>query len=315
MFKMYFFLFSLFATFFLQAADDLAVIVIGYNRPGYLEKVLASLAENPESEKLPIYFFFDGGPESAQEQNYEVARSFSFPNAHYTLRESNWGCPKNIIDARRQIFDVLKYDKALVLEDDQVLSPNYIRFILALYHWCKENMENIGLVSGWNPCVLPLEEKQKHLHEVAFSTQNLWAYIIDKECWDKIKDVYYEYEKLFLQEGGRSHHIRASAIRRWIRKKIMGLNPSYLKRKKPSFFGINLLSNSYPIGQDGICVLGLWLNNLTHVATLVNRSVNIGEMGLNSTPEFFNKYFKGVSLDIFAEDEEISEFTFLKTTL
>ncbi len=292
--------------------DHLAIIVIGYNRPEYLAEVLKSLHKNPESQELPIYFFFDGGKNSSQADNLAIAKSFSFPYAHYCLREKNYGCPKNIIDARRKIFDELGYRKALILEDDQVLSPNYIRFILSLYEWSQANLQNVGIVSGWNLCHLSYEQKKAHLNEVTFTDVNLWAYLIDKDCWDLIKPILYEYESLFLRSGGRAHHNNGKNIRQWIRKKVKKSYRYRIDKDSPRLLTLNIFDEHYPIGQDGLCWVAMWLNNLSQISPIVNRSKNIGRIGLNSTEELYNRHLEKIRLDCFEEDDSITTFTLLR---
>lgn len=285
-------------------SKELAIAIVGYNRPDYLYEILEALAQNPESQTTPIYFFFDGGREAKQKENLRVAQEFDFPHAVYVLRNNNFGCAKNLIDARRHLFDKLNYDKAFILEDDNKISSSYISFMLRLYEWSKNNIENVGLISGWSNIRLSKLEKSYYLNKVIKNADaNYWAYLMDQNCWHQLKAVYYEYEKLFLRSGGKSQHIKAQAIRKWIVERV--------KRSKycgNSYSQKWFLSPHYPTGQDGILRLALWENQMNYTTTMVNRIVNIGKVGLNYSENVWEKHLGMYVLDEFVEDEFLDHF-------
>ncbi|MDN3506138.1 MAG: glycosyltransferase [Simkaniaceae bacterium] len=283
--------------------NDFAIAIIGYNRPDYLEEVLESLAANPESSTTPIYFFFDGGPESKQKENIALARKYAFPLAKIISRTTNFGCPKNIIDARRVLFDKLKYKKVLVIEDDNVISSNYIRFILNFYEWSQLNMSGVGAVCGWNQLLLNKYEKNENLQNVIQNSMwNYWGYLMSFECWEKIKGIYYEYEALFLGDGGRSHYINAEKIRSWLRRRVL-THANYGDPYSESF-----LIPGLPTGQDAVMRIGLWENDLDCACSYVNRLINIGKVGINYSEEVWEKRLKDFVLDVFPEDNDLIEF-------
>lgn len=285
---------------------DFAIAVVAYNRPDYLKEVVEAIRSNPESETTPIYFFLDGGPEATQEKNVEVAKSFGFPEAHFVLREKNFGCPKNLIDARRYLFDKKEYEKILIIEDDNMISSNYIAFILNFYSWAKKHMNGVGAVCGWNQVLLTLEEKRKDLNMIVPNSKwNYWAYVIDRECWDAIKGTYYEYERLFLSQGGRSHYANADKIRTWIRRKVV------MSDRYGDSYADWLLRGDYGTGQDAVMRLALWEQGLQCSCSQVNRLINIGKIGINFNETFWEKELKGYVLDLFEEDASIVDFEIL----
>ncbi len=121
-----------------------------------------------------------------------------FPDAQVILRDANFGCGRNIIDARRHLFDILEYKQVFVIEDDMILSSSYLQYCLNLMMWANSNYSNIGVVQGWNKCFYSSAEKQKHLREVHPTVTNWWGYLMDSQCWNSIRDEIYEYEKQWL---------------------------------------------------------------------------------------------------------------------
>ncbi|MDN3506136.1 MAG: glycosyltransferase [Simkaniaceae bacterium] len=295
----------LFIASFSFASEDkkLAIAIAGYNRPDYLDETLEALARNPESMTTPIFFFFDGGRDAKQNENLAVAKRYNFPFATYILRDKNFGCGKNLIDARRQIFDKHKYEKALILEDDNKISSNYIQLMLELLDWAKKDIGNVGLVSGWSNVPLNFEEKDFFLNKVVRNAHgNYWAYLMDADCWNAIKDVYYEYERSFLYAGGKSHYDHQHAIRKWIRHRVEKYHPTQ------DSYAEWFLNPNYPVGQDGILRLSLWEANLNYTATIVNRMVNIGKIGLNYNEEVWQRNLGMYELDEFEEDVHLDSF-------
>lgn len=289
---------------------DFAIAIVAYNRPGYLERVLEALASNPESTTTPIYFFFDGGPEATQNENLKLVQNFNFPFANIILRKGNFGCPKNLIEARRHLFDELCYDKVLIIEDDNVISPNYITFILNFYNWSKNHIKNVGAVCGWNQVLLSLEEKRAALNKIVPNSMwNYWAYLMDRSCWDEIKGIYFEYKKLFLEKGGRSHYKNAEKIRAWIRRRVI-TNSRYGDQYAELF-----LRADYGTGQDSVMRLALWEKDLQCACSQVNRIINIGKVGLNYDEDFWESELKNYSLDYFKEDDELLDFVILYADL
>ncbi len=102
------------------------ILVNTYNRPQYLQQLIASLEKNPESQTLPFFFVLDGGPNATQKENFELITKSKIKNKEIVARKTNYGCGRSIIDARRFMFEWCDFEKIILFEDDFVASPEYI---------------------------------------------------------------------------------------------------------------------------------------------------------------------------------------------
>lgn len=289
----------------------IGIAVISYNRPHYLQRVIGALEKNPESKKLPFYFFLDGGVNSRQRKNKIIINKSKIKNKKIISRAENYGIGRNTIDARRYMFDILNFDIVFILEDDTVVSPNYISLVLNLHKWTNANFDNVGIVKAWNPCLLEKSQKLKELDKVRETVNHLWAYCIDKKTWDKIKNILYEYEQKFLLNI-KYNKRDEQKIKQWARNKLI-FRHRRSKASKPFKSNIDylklFLSPSWPTGQDGITYIAHYLAGYISLTTLVNRAINIGKYGEHYTPDVWHDMkLDKVKLDNFAHDRSLREF-------
>lgn len=111
------------------------IIIFGFNRPDAFSRLVASLKSNPGFEEHPIYVFIDG-PRDGQEKAKveEVSAIANELTKNVTVSEENKGLGNSIINGVSKV--IAEYGKAIVLEDDLVLMPGFLRYMedaLALY--------------------------------------------------------------------------------------------------------------------------------------------------------------------------------------
>jgi len=106
-----------------------AIALVAYDRPNYFYQMVQSLALNPEAKDLPVFVFLDRPREKKRlevlQQQSEMARE-AFPQCTIIKRPVNFGCGRNIIDVRRQMFDHMGYQRLFLMEDDLIVSPHYL---------------------------------------------------------------------------------------------------------------------------------------------------------------------------------------------
>lgn len=313
-FKNYFLilLIQFFANFLNAAPEKVGIAVIGYNRPDYLQQVVNSLEANPESQTLPFIFFLDGGPKATILENKQIINKSKIANKRIIERPNNFGIAKNIIDARRFMFDNLKFDKAFIFEDDCVVSPDYIRFVLNLSSWALQNYSNVGIVKGWAACQMEANQKLTHLNEVKESSSHLWAYCLDRKTWNNIKYTLYEYESKFLSKATTN---KDPEIRKWLKEKINNhkhfVKQAYGKKILPEKINFKqaFLSNNFPLGQDGITYVAHYLAGYISLEPVVNRALYIGKKGVHFTEAKWNNFgFAKVTLENYKSDRNLNKF-------
>ena len=141
-----------------------ALFTASYNRPDLFLEVLKGLEQNEDDlESIDVYHYIDGGAESKQQELLAHIKGSKLEYEEIILREENYGVGRNLIGARRDLYDKLGYERVILVEDDLVPGPNFIKTSLNLADWARQ-YDDIGMTQVWN---LPKENMtEDHLHLV-----------------------------------------------------------------------------------------------------------------------------------------------------
>lgn len=147
---------------------NIAIIVFAYKRVDTLVCMLNSLKNCDQVSTHDIYFFSDGNKNENDKKAVEDVRRVITDyieencNCRGTLikREHNLGLAKSVITGVSEIID--KYDGVICLEDDLVLSKDFIDYMDAALKFYI-NDKRIWSISGFSP-------KLKCLETVDFNT-------------------------------------------------------------------------------------------------------------------------------------------------
>ena len=108
--------------------EKIAVVVVGYNRPDSMRRILNSLAKAVYQEKdIPLVISID---HSGIEEVAQVAREFQW---NYGSKEVI--CHKERLGLRKHIIScgdlTEKYGAVMILEDDLYVSPDYYNYAMS----------------------------------------------------------------------------------------------------------------------------------------------------------------------------------------
>lgn len=128
-----------------------AIVVVGYNRPDSLERVLSSVAKAIYTQnEIPLVISLDYCEDNSV---LEVAKSFDWKFGEKIVRtfKERQGLKKHIL----QCGDLTeKYGAVIILEDDLVVAPSFYQYVveaLEYYQDVSDNFAGIGLYSHkWN---------------------------------------------------------------------------------------------------------------------------------------------------------------------
>ena len=119
-----------------------ALAIFGYNRPDHLRKCLEAVSRN---KPIDTIIYLDGG---YTEDVMNVATDFIW-NVDYAVVNDSFehlGCAENIY---RGIDRILKtYDSIIILEDDIIVSDNFIEYMLKGLEFYKDK-QDIGSLTGY----------------------------------------------------------------------------------------------------------------------------------------------------------------------
>ena len=266
-----------------------AIAVIGYDRLDYFKTTVQSIARSNEATKFPIHVFLDDSPNI--EEHIKITRRH-LNGAFVHRQHGNIGCGRNLIRARRHLFDSAGYERVFVMEDDLVVTPSYFTLMSRLMDWTDSLYDNVGIVQGWSNLLIESNEKKEKAFDVKETWRNLWGYLISKRCWDSIKNRLYDYEETYLSRGsyGRRPHrdivrffnLIMSRERRVVGDQSRQYEPLDLNDKKAFFVDC-------PSGQDAATSVMMWFEGWARLTTVVSRSKYIGAKGIHMNPEWYRK--------------------------
>lgn len=299
-----------------------AVAIVAFDRPAFFRATLKSILANAPITACDLWLFLDGGEESCQQENRQTAEAelaeapFRASSVRFVERPEKFGCGKNMIGARRTLFEEGGYERAFIFEDDLVVSPHYLGICQALLDWSEARFRDIGVVQAYNPCWLPAAEKVCRLDEVQVGNPHWWGYLMPRRTWDAIRDTLKEYEQRFLQ--GEYECRDSRAIKRWAREKIerkyaLVGGPDNLFRSErcfpESWTYRKYFDGPFCTSQDSMTVLAMTLAGLQKLVTTVNRAQPIGSTGLHFFVErFVEDRFHEMRLDVFPSDASRTSF-------
>lgn len=231
------------------------VLLFVYNRPFHTRKVIEALQVNEYSLQTNLIIYSDASNdpfnlEVIQTRNY-LKNVGGFKSISIIERQENWGLAKNIIDGVTSIVN--RYGKVIILEDDLVVSPYFLKYMneaLDLY----EKEEKVISIHGY---VYPVK---RTLPETFFiKGADCWGWATWKRGWDLFcsdgKALLKEIDKQNLKKEFDFNN--SYPYYRMLKHQIEGKNNSWAVRWYASAFLYNKLT-LYPgrslvnqIGMDG----------------------------------------------------------------
>ncbi len=188
----------------LNMNDSVApIVVVGFNRPNSLSRLLGSLAKaNYPNKSIPLIISVDRGTNN--QDVLEVANDFYWENGEKTVnyQSENLGLRKHIL----QCGDLsLTYGSIIVLEDDLYVSPNFYFYTLEALRF-SEDKDYIGGISLYNhqtnvhtsETFLPIDDGYDNWY---FQFASSWGQAWTKNQWEKFKNWYAKHEVLPQIEG------------------------------------------------------------------------------------------------------------------
>ena len=180
----------------------LPIAIISFDRPEYLKQVLASLRPQVD-RRYPIFLFQDGGwnPHSRQTRcNPDaIAKCIALfrkiiPWGIVFASDCNLGIADNYERAEQEIFGRMEAPQALFLEDDLVLSPNFLTATHMMLDLAKQE-QRISYVSAYGNFWADLHDQVSHRRELIHMHEN-WGFAMTRQAWLAERPFRQEYLRL-----------------------------------------------------------------------------------------------------------------------
>lgn len=128
------------------------IVLFVYNRPWHTKKTVEALQKNKLAKESELFIYSDDARNEDARKSVDEVREYiekidGFKKVTIIKREKNWGLANSIIDGVTKIVN--KYGKIIVLEDDMVTSPYFLKFMNEALEFYKD-VKKVWHISGWN---------------------------------------------------------------------------------------------------------------------------------------------------------------------
>lgn len=249
----------------------LGIALISFNRPEYFSQVITALEQQTHLDNTTFHLFQDGALSALSlktkadkeniKQSIALFQNSSLPKWESIIRvEINVGNGINQFGAKELMSKT--YDYFLVIEDDVLLSPDYLRLCRVMIEQFSNTEDLHSFNLGFHR-LCPLKKIEKYLDKIVFKDAHWWAECFISKQWLKARPYFLEYYKL-----------------------IKNCDYSSLPTAKiRSLFHQNGYYNKGQCSQDAGKDYALFRAGLKRLTAVVNRGYYIGEQGIHFTPE------------------------------
>lgn len=275
----------------------LGVGIISFDRPKYFMRFIESLKNNTHLDNADFHLFQDGiknrfnasklGDYNNIIKCIDLFNDSSLPNKSTHIKRDNVGIAVNQFEAYETL--TANYEQVLILEDDVVLSPHFIRLLRVLIEQFK-NDDKVFSVSLNFRRACEKKDIQSRIDECFVGKEHWWAECFSSKKWQIIRPHFMKYYEL----------VKDVPYYQRPRAKILELFQS---------MGFNSRIDSQDAAKEASVIYA----GMIRVNSTVNRGIYIGQEGVHFRPDIFNKLgFADQEPYIFEEDKNISEFKVYK---
>lgn len=161
------------------------IVLFVYNRLDHTKQTVEALQKNELANESELFIYSDSAKnESALEKVNEVRKYIKtingFKKVKIIEREKNWGLANSIIDGVTKIVN--EYGKIIVLEDDLVTSPYFLKFMNEALEVYKDE-KNVYSITGYS-----FTDDIENIDSSYFlSLTSSWSWATWSNKWEKFK--------------------------------------------------------------------------------------------------------------------------------
>ncbi len=180
------------------------VVLFVYKRLQHTKTTMESLCNNSLALKSTLYIFSDGMKSKSDEEAVKAVRRYIdqpvwkkyFQEVEIIKAEHNKGLANSVIDGVSYILK--KYKKVIVLEDDLLLSPYFLKYMNEALDYY-EKIADIWSISGYS---FPMKSLKKYPHDIFYSYRGCsWGWATWKDRWEKVDWSVSEYSEFITDKS------------------------------------------------------------------------------------------------------------------
>ncbi len=161
------------------------VVLFVYNRPFHTKQTVEALLKNELADESELFIYSDAPKNEEVQESVAEVRAYikqidGFKKVTIIEREKNLGLADSILDGVTKVVNM--YGKVIVLEDDLVTSPYFLRFMNEALEFYKDK-KRVWHISGWN---YPIESGG--LGDIfLWRVMNCWGWATWADRWNYLK--------------------------------------------------------------------------------------------------------------------------------
>ena len=161
------------------------IILFVYNRPWHTKQTIEALKKNKLASESELFLYCDAAKDEKAIASVNEVKSYiktvdGFKNVTIVEREKNWGLADSIIDGVTKIVN--KFGKIIVLEDDLVTSPYFLKYMndaLNIY----QDEEKVMSISAFMKSI----DSSKLEETFLMNHTSCWGWGTWKHSWNKFE--------------------------------------------------------------------------------------------------------------------------------
>lgn len=152
------------------------VVLFTHKRLPILRRVVDSLLSNRECFFTPLIVYSDGPKTNEDEEAVKEVRSYlsnlkGFQSIEFVFRGSNLGLAQSFIQGITETL--IRYEKAIFLEDDNLLSKHFLSFMNKALDYYQDN-EKVICVTGYSWPLRPAQKRPYFLRGAETWSMGTW---------------------------------------------------------------------------------------------------------------------------------------------
>jgi hypothetical protein len=202
-------------------------IIIGvfcYKRANKLKQCIDALLKNPECKDMDIVFFSDGFKGENDKAGVLETRNYidsitGFKNVIKHYRDKNFSTGPNFITGLT--FLSTNYEQFIVVEDDLIVSPNYIKFLIDGLTFYK-NKKSVFCITAYN---YPIEAPNYSYDTIVYKRFCSYGWAGWADRFDNVIWNHAQLQQLMDKSPGFKRRLNAEGydLVRMLKKQISGV--------------------------------------------------------------------------------------------
>lgn len=285
----------------IETMDLAPLLIFVYDRVDKTRALLRSLFDVELIEKTDLYIFSDGAKNEKSAEDVDDIRSYiesldllsrsrSFT---FIKRDQNIGLARSIIGGVTEVID--KYGKVIVIEDDNIVSRDFLKYMNYCLDRYKEN-KMIGSIGGMSPMSkddFPTDYKEDVylLDRTCSFAWGTWSEVWDHIDWE-VRDYKYfrkdkKARKQYNRSGNGSSYLLDAYMHGRVNSWAVRFDYSHFKHGQYTLYP--RLSKVKNVGYDG---------SGTHYKKkqkLMGWEINVGKIDLSEKKENEQWYVENIT--------------------